>query len=315
MAGRYIPAMQIVALAGGVGAARFLTGLVREVDPAALTVIANTGDDLVLHGLRVSPDLDTLTYTLGGAADPEQGWGRAGDTGAVSAELRDRYGRPDWFTLGDRDLATSLVRTEIIAGGGSLSDATAAVAAAWGLGFRLLPMTDHPVETRIRTTDGRDLHFQEWWIRERAMPDVAEVRLAGAEQSRPAPGVLEAIRDADAVLLCPSNPVVSLGTILAVPGIRTALRERPVAGISPIVGGKVVRGMADRLLPAVGAETSAAGVAGLYADVLDGWVIDHADAGAAPGLEDQGLRVAVTDTIMRTSEVSAGLARAALALC
>lgn len=307
--------MEIVALAGGVGAARFLTGLVREVDPACLTVVANTGDDLVLHGLRISPDLDTLTYTLGGGVHREQGWGRSGDTFAVSQELRDRYGRPHWFMLGDRDLATHLVRTEILAGGGTLSEATAAVAAAWGLPFRLLPMTDDPVATRIRTIDGRDLHFQEWWIGERAVPDVAEVRLAGAEQARPAPGVLDAIDAADAVLLCPSNPVVSLGTILAVPGVRPALRGRPVVGVSPIVGGKAVRGMADRLLPAAGAETSAAGVAGLYADVLDGWVIDHADADAAQALKDGGLRVAVTDTIMRIPEVAADLARTVLALC
>jgi len=307
--------MEIVALAGGVGAARFLTGLVRKVDPGRLTVVANTGDDLVLHGLRISPDLDTLTYTLGGGVDPEQGWGRSGDTFAVSRELRDRYGRPDWFTLGDRDLATHLVRTEIIHDGGTLSEATAAVAAAWGLPFALLPMTDDPVATRIRTTDGRDLHFQEWWIGEGAAPDVAEVRLAGAEQARAAPGVLDAIDAADAVLLCPSNPVVSLGTILAVPGIRAALEGRPVVGVSPIVGGKAVRGMADRLLPAAGAATSAVGVAGLYADVLDGWVIDHADADAAPALEDRGLRVAVTDTIMRTPEVAADLARTVLSLC
>ncbi|HVL98798.1 MAG TPA: 2-phospho-L-lactate transferase [Egibacteraceae bacterium] len=307
--------MQVVALAGGIGAARFLAGLVRVVDPSALTVVANTGDDLVVHGLRISPDLDTICYTLGGGADPEQGWGRAGETLTVSTELRERYGRPDWFTLGDRDLATHLVRSEILAGGGTPSEAAAAIAAAWGLGLRLLPMTDDTVATRIRTADGRDLHFQEWWIRERGEPRVAAVRLDGADAARPAPGVLEAMAAADAVLLCPSNPVVSIGTILAVPGIRDALVDPTVVGVSPIVGGRVVRGMADRLLPAAGAGTSAAGVAGLYADFLDGWVMDRADEGAAPALEARGLRVAVTDTIMRTPAVAEDVARAALALC
>ena len=307
--------MEIVALAGGVGAARFLTGLVRKVDPGRLTVVANTGDDLVLHGLRISPDLDTLTYTLGGGVDPEQGWGRSGDTFAVSRELRDRYGRPDWFTLGDRDLATHLVRTEIIHDGGTLSEATAAVAAAWGLPFALLPMTDDPVATRIRTTDGRDLHFQEWWIGEGAAPDVAEVRLAGAEQARAArmPGTARIVPRDTTGLEGQSSTASAASMASSTPG--AALEGRPVVGVSPIVGGKAVRGMADRLLPAAGAATSAVGVAGLYADVLDGWVIDHADADAAPALEDRGLRVAVTDTIMRTPEVAADLARTVLSLC
>lgn len=309
-----MPRMAVVALAGGIGAARFLTGLVQVVDPADLTVVVNTGDDIELHGLRVSPDLDTVTYTLGGGVDPEQGWGRADETLAVARELRDRYGRPDWFTLGDRDLATHLVRTEILGGGGTLSEATAVIAAAWAVGPRLLPMTDDPVQTRILTRDGRDLHFQRWWIAEGADPAVSEVALHGAEDARPAPGVLEAIGRSEVVLLCPSNPVVSIGTILAVPGIRDALRAATVVGVSPIVGGRVVRGMADRLLPAVGAETSAAGVASLYADLLDGWVIDQADAAAAADLRAAGLAVAVTDTIMRSPAVAAALARVALDL-
>lgn len=306
--------MQVVALAGGIGAARFLSGLVRVVDPATLTVVANTGDDLVRHGLHVSPDLDTICYTLGGGADPDRGWGRAGETYAVEAELRDRYGRSDWFTLGDRDVATHVLRSAVLAGGGTLSDATAEIARAWGLGFRLVPMTDDAVATRIRTVDGRDLHFQEWWIREGAQVDVADVRLDGADRARPAPGVVEALRAADVVLLCPSNPVVSIGTILSVPGIRPALAGPPVVGVSPIVGGRVVRGMAHRLLPAAGADTSATAVAGLYAEFLDGWVVDHADADAAGALEARGVRVAVTDTIMRTPEVAAEVARAAVAL-
>lgn len=306
--------MNVVALAGGVGAARFLTGLVRAVDPSALTVVANTGDDLWLHGLHVSPDLDTIAYTLGGGVHQEQGWGRADETSTVATELAQRYGRPSWFTLGDRDLATHLVRSERLAAGASLSAVAAEIADAWGLPFTLLPMTDDPVETRILTTDGRDLGFQRWWVGERAVPDVARVWFAGAAQSRPAAGVLTAIEQADVVVLCPSNPVVSIGTILAVPGIRAALLPATVVGVSPIVGGRVVRGMADRLLPAVGTEVSAAGVARLYADFLDGWVIDEADAALAEQIAARGPKVAVTDTIMDTVEVTESLARTVLGL-
>lgn len=307
--------MNVVALAGGVGAARFLTGLVRVVDPRRVTVVANTGDDLVLHGLHVSPDLDTITYTLGGGIDAEQGWGRAGESLTVATELRERYGHPDWFTLGDRDLATHLVRSELLGRGYSLTEATAVVARAWGLDVSLVPMTDDVVATRIHTADGRDLHFQEWWVGERGAPDVVGVRLAGAEDATPAPGVLDAVAGADAVLLCPSNPVVSIGTILAVPGMREALRGREVVGVSPIVDGRVVRGMADRLLPPLGVDVSAAGVAGYYADFLDGWVVDEADAEAATELRRRGLTVAVTDTVMRSTEVSESLARTTLGLC
>jgi len=306
--------VKIVALAGGIGAARFLRGLVRAVDPTALTVVGNTGDDLRLHGLHVSPDLDTITYTLGGGVHPDQGWGRAGETLAVATELRDRYGQPAWFTLGDRDLATHLVRTRILADGGTLSDATRAVTAAWDLPFTLLPMTDDPVRTLVRTTDGRVLHFQQWWVGERAAPDVAAVWLEGAEDARPAPGVLDALRQAEAVVLCPSNPVVSIGTILAIPGIRAALVDVPVVGVSPIVGGAVVRGMADRLLPATGSEVSALAVAERYADFLDGWVIDEKDATLDRAVADLGIRVAVTDTIMPSPEVAEAVARTALAL-
>lgn len=306
--------MTVVALAGGVGAARFLRGLVRALDPDRLVVVANTGDDIRLHGLHVSPDLDTICYTLGGGVHPKQGWGRADEAFAVAGELRERYGEPTWFALGDRDLATHLVRTRVLSEGRTLSQATAMIARAWGLAFRLLPMSDQPVTTRIATADGRLLHFQEWWVRERAVPDVDAVRYDGAERSGPAPGVLEALGTAEAILLCPSNPVVSIGPILAVPGVREMLADRPVVGVSPIVGGKVVRGMADRLLPAAGLEVSAAGVARGYADVLDGWVLDHADAHLAAEVEALGVAAAVTDTIMADEAVAEELARTALAL-
>lgn len=305
---------RVVALAGGIGAARFLRGLVQVVDPAVLTVVVNTGDDLRLHGLLVSPDLDTITYTLGGGVDPSQGWGRADERRTVATELAGRYGEPGWFTLGDRDLATHLVRAGMLADGATLSQVTARIARAWDLELRLLPMTDDPVATMIDTTDGRSLHFQRWWVGERAVPDVARVRLDGAAGARPAPGVLDAIAEASAVLLCPSNPVVSIGTILEVPGIRDALSAATVVGVSPIVGGEVVRGMADRLLPAVGADVSAAGVAALYAGFLDGWVIDDVDAEHADAIAATGVEVRVTDTVMRTPDVSAALARTVLTL-
>lgn len=306
--------MNVVALAGGIGAARFLRGLVRVVDPEHLTVIANTGDDLQLHGLHVSPDLDTITYTLGGGVHPEQGWGRADESFAVAGELHDRYGAPRWFTLGDRDLATHLVRTEALRAGESLSSVTQRIAGAWDLPFRLLPMTDDPVATIIDTVDGRSLHFQQWWVGERAKPDVAAVRLSGAEQATPAPGVIDAIDEADVVVLCPSNPVVSIGTILQIPGLRSALASACVVGVSPIVGGAVVRGMADRLLPAVGAEVSCAGVAGLYDDFLDGWLIDEVDADRADDIRARGIRVGVAQTIMETPVIAVEVAATALAL-
>lgn len=306
--------MDIVALAGGIGAARFLRGLVEVVDPARLTVVANTGDDLALHGLHISPDLDTITYTLGGGVHPEQGWGRADETLVVTTELRTRYGGQEWFTLGDRDIATHLVRTEALRAGRLLSEVTADIARAWELPFSLLPMTDDPVATMITAADGRDLHFQRWWVAEKAAPDVAAVTLAGAATAAPAPGVLEAIAAAGVIVFCPSNPVVSIGPILQVPGIRDAIRDVPVVGVSPIVGGAVVRGMADRLLPAVGSDVSCAGVAGLYRDVLDGWVIDEVDAGRAAEISALGMKVGVTDTIMETPAIAAEVARVALGL-
>ena len=302
-------------LAGGVGAARFLRGLVRAVPPEQLTVIANVGDDLDIHGLHVSPDLDTIVYTLGGGIDPDRQWGRADETYTVTDELQ-RYGAPTWFTLGDRDLATHLFRTERLRSGVPLSEITARLAEAWGLRVRLLPATDDRVVTMIRTVDGRDLHFQEYWVRERAEPEVARVHLDGATTAQPAPGVLEAIAGADAVLLCPSNPVVSIGTIVDIPGIREALRDTPapVVGVSPIVGGDVVRGMADALLRAIGAEVSALGVARLYADWLDGWVIDQRDHHLAEEVADLGIAVEVTDTMMDDVEVTEALARTTVEL-
>ena len=305
----------LTVLAGGVGAARFLRGLVQVVPPSEVTAVVNVGDDIERHGLRVSPDLDTITYWLGGVVHRDQQWGRADESFTVATEL-ERFGESRWFTLGDRDLATHIFRTKRLREGATLSTVAGEIAAAFGVEPRLLPATDDPVATRIRTTGGQDLHFQEYWVGERAAPEVAEVVLAGAERARPAPGVLDAIRNAEVVLLAPSNPVVSIDTILAVPGVRDAVAttSAPVVGVSPIVGGSVVRGMAHRLLPSVGAKVSAAGVAAYYGKLLDGWVIDRRDHEQAADVRALGIEVEVTDTMMDDPAVAAALARTCLDL-
>ncbi|GGI03906.1 2-phospho-L-lactate transferase [Egicoccus halophilus] len=302
-------------VAGGVGGARFLRGLTAAVPADEVVAIVNVGDDLTLHGLRICPDLDSITYWLGGVVHPEQQWGRADERSTVSEELR-RFGTEAWFTLGDRDLATHLHRTSRLATGAPLSVVTDEIRRAFGVEVRLLPATDDPLETRIRTRDGRDLHFQEYWVRERAEPRVAEVVFAGAAAAEPAPGVVEALLDADAVLLAPSNPVVSVGPVLAVPAVAAALRATtaPVIGVSPVIGGRVVRGMADRLLPTVGAEVSAAGVAAHYGTLLDGWVVDTRDADAVASVSATGVRCVACPTLMDDVEVAAALARTCLEL-
>jgi LPPG:FO 2-phospho-L-lactate transferase len=304
--------MRITALAGGIGGARFLTGLLRHLEvsgtDADVTVIGNTADDITLHGLRVCPDLDTVMYTLGGGIHPGQGWGRDDERFTVAEELAAYGAGPDWFTLGDRDLATHLVRTRLLGQGMTLSQVTAALAERWRPGVTLLPMSDDRIETHVvidrpdgdlrgpvpgadgpvSGTDGeaadgasptRAVHFQEWWVRLHAAVPARKILALGIEQAKPAPGVLDAIREADVILLPPSNPVVSIGMILSVPGVRDALRgtRAPVVGVSPIIGGAPVRGMADACLTAIGVETSASAVAGLYADFLDGWLVAEAD--------------------------------------
>ena len=306
-------------MAGGVGAGKFLRGLARVVDPVDLTVIVNTADDLRVHGLYVSPDLDSVTYWLADVADRERGWGRQGETFRATAELRDRFGAEgSWFGLGDLDLATHLYRTSLMSAGRTLTEATAAVAERFGIVATLLPMSDDPVTTRIVVT-GPDsarkaIDFQVYWVQRGAADEVADVLFDGAGTATPAPGALEAIGTADAILLCPSNPAVSIGPILSVPGMRTAVAKRrdAVAGVSPIVGGAPLRGMADRLLPAIGVEVSAAGVAEHYRDLLCGWVIDRVDEAEAERIAGIGIRVAVTDTIMIDDDAAESLARAAL---
>jgi len=310
----------IVVLAGGVGAARFLRGLIRHVPPSDVTVVVNVGDDLDHLGLRICPDLDSITYWLAGLVHPEQQWGRADERFIVRDELV-RLGHTPWFTIGDRDLALHVHRTARLRAGVPLSQVTEDVARSHGLELRLLPVSDDRVETRIHTSDGRDLHFQEWWVGERAGPDVDSVEYRGAGSALPAPGVVEAIVDADVVLVAPSNPVVSVTPILAIPAVAAALASTParVVGIAPVIGGRVVRGMADRLLPAVGAETTALGVAAWYGarrtgGLLDGWVVDRTDIASVPAIEALGIAAAATDTMMDDPEVTAGLADVALGL-
>lgn len=305
-------ALKVAVLAGGVGAARFLAGLVRVVEPEGVTVIGNTGDDLEFYGLYISPDLDTVTYTLAGVAHPEQGWGRAGDSFRVQAELG-RFGLPAWFKLGDLDLATHIYRTLRLRQGATLSQVTAEIARAFGLKVRLLPVSDDPVRTRVRTAEGW-LDFQEYFVRLGTQPEVVEVRFEGAQAARPAPGVVEAILGADLVILAPSNPIISLGPILAVPGVREALRSTraKVAGISPIVGGRALKGPADRMLKSLGYGASAAAVARLFADFLDVWVIDRVDGGLLAEIEGLGVRPVAAETVILDPGRAAELARVVL---
>ena len=314
--------MQIVALAGGVGAGKFLRGVDRAYPGEPLTVVVNTGDDITIHGLHVSPDLDSVCYWLADLMDRERGWGRAGETFHAMEAMR-ASGRIDaWFNLGDRDLVTHVLRTQLLRDGRTLSRATAELSATlFGLTMSVVPMTDDPVTTRIDVFDPAgeplDLHFQEYWVQRHAEDPVKGIRFEGIELATPAPGVLDAIAHADVLLLCPSNPVVSIGPILSVPGVRDAVAARsgPVIGVSPIVGGAPLAGMADKLMPVAGLEVSALGAARAYRDLLTGWVIDERDADTAPVIgEELGIAVAVTDTVMRDDDVAAALATTAIEL-
>jgi LPPG:FO 2-phospho-L-lactate transferase len=311
--------VQIVVLAGGTGGARFLRGVRWAAPEAEITVVVNTGDDVTLHGLRICPDLDTVMYTLGGGIDEERGWGRAGESWTVKEELASYGADPDWFGLGDRDLATHLIRTRMLDAGYPLSAVTAALADRWRPGVTLLPMSDQRVETHVVVTDPesgrpRAIHFQEWWVRHRAALDPQSFVQIGVDAARPAPGVAAAVAGADAVLVAPSNPVVSIGTILGVPGVREALLASParIVGVSPIVGGAVVRGMADRCLPALGIEVSAEGVGRHYGarssgGLLDAWLVAPDDPAEVPGVD-----VRQVPLLMSSREATTALARAAL---
>jgi LPPG:FO 2-phospho-L-lactate transferase len=307
--------VRAVALAGGVGAARFLRGLVRALPPEALTVVVNTGDDREFYGVHVSPDLDIVTYTLAGRVDTERGYGLAGDGFAV-VETLESYGHPTWFRLGDRDFAACLHRTLRLRAGARLSEVADEIRRTNGLACRILPMSDEPCPTFVRLSSGARVHFEEYLVRDGAPDDVEGVDLSAAAAALPAPRVLEAIAAADAILVCPSNPIVSIGPILAVPGVREALAasRAPVVAISPIIGGMPVKGPADRLLRGTGAEVSARGVARLYASWCDGFVLDARDAEQLRDVEALGLAARAVDTLMRDVAISEALAHTCLAL-
>jgi LPPG:FO 2-phospho-L-lactate transferase len=331
--------VRITVLAGGIGAARFLVGLKAEVagragssgssgssasgNPTEITVIGNTGDDITLFGLRVCPDLDTVMYTLGGGVEESQGWGRTADSFTVQDELAEYGMEPLWFRLGDLDIATHIVRTRMLDAGFPLSQVTEALCTRWNPGVRLLPMSDDRVETHVVIegpgSDGgrRAVHFQEWWVGMHAAVPALEIIPVGADEAKPAPEVLESIESADAVLFPPSNPVVSIGTILAVPGVRDAVAgtRAPVVGVSPIIGGAPVRGMADACLTAIGVETSAPAVAGLYNGLIDGWLVDDVDRDTTSGaLAGSGVRVGALPLYMRDQASTRAIAAAALDL-
>jgi LPPG:FO 2-phospho-L-lactate transferase len=316
--------VEIVVLAGGVGGARFIRGVRAAAPDARITAVVNTGDDVTMHGLRICPDLDTVVYTLGGGIDEKRGWGRVDETWTVKEELAAYDAEPTWFGLGDRDLATHLIRTRMLDAGYPLSQVTAALAERWQPDVTVLPMSDQRVETHVVVADPDDpaqpsarqraIHFQEWWVRYGAELDPSAFVQVGVEAARPAPGVTDAFAAADAVLLAPSNPVVSIGTILGVPGMRDALRATPgrVVGVSPIIGGAVVRGMADRCLPVLGIEVSAEGVGRHYGaragtGLLDAWLVAPEDRAEIPGVEVRNVPL-----LMSSPEATADLARAAL---
>ena len=303
----------ITVLAGGVGAARFLLGLFDVVPPAEVTAIVNVGDDLVLHGLHISPDLDTVTYTLAGAINTETGWGLDGETWQAMTVL-EHYGGRSWFRLGDRDLGTHLYRTQRLADGASLSTATDEIARAWNLGLQLLPASDDPVRTMVTVAGEGEIGFQDYFVGRQHSVAVTSVRFEGALDAQPAPGVLDAISDADVLVIAPSNPIVSIGPVLAIPGIREAViarRARTVA-ISPIVAGAALKGPADRMLRELGHEPSVVGVARLYAELASVLVVDEADAALSDEVEAAGMECLVVSTIMSSPDVAAALATAAL---
>jgi len=308
----------VTVLAGGVGAARMLSGIVQVVDPAHVTAIVNVGDDLELHGLRISPDLDTITYTLAGEINPETGWGLKGESWQAMDSVK-RYGGISWFGLGDRDLGTHLYRTQRFAEGATLTEITAEITDAWGLGLRLLPVTDDRLRTMVTLAEGEDggteIGFQEYFVQRRHGVAVSAVRFDGADTAKPGPDVLEVLADADRVVLAPSNPIVSIDPVLAVPGVREALiaRRADTVAVSPIVAGSALKGPADRLLTELGHEATVVGVARLYAPLAEALVIDHADAALADAVAAEGIRPILADSIMRTSEIAADLARTVLA--
>lgn len=305
---------EITALGGGVGASKLLLGLYEVLAPSMLTVIVNTGDDIELHGLKISPDLDIVTYTLAGIVDSAKGWGIRGETFHALKRLA-AYGRPNWFNLGDRDLGTHIHRTALLAEGQTLAQAAESIRVALGVKARILPMSNDAVPTIIESDEG-SLHFQEYLVKRGAEPVVKGIRFEGVEAARPAPGVLEAIREASRIIICPSNPLISIAPILAVPGVREQLRVRKtdVFAVCPLVGGKSLKGPSDKMLAQLGHEATALGVAKLYADFTATFVIDPADKTQAAAIGGLGMKVAILPTVMKTRAQKHRLARALLEL-
>jgi LPPG:FO 2-phospho-L-lactate transferase len=306
--------MKIAALAGGVGGSKLLLGLYRVMDAPDLTIIANTGDDIVMHGLHVSPDPDIITYTLAGVVNEHTGWGISGETFGV-AEALERYGRPVWFKLGDRDLATHIHRTALMKDGASLSQAVDCIRRALGVHARILPMSDDPAPTMLDTEEGR-MHLQDYLVRRRCEPRLKAIALAGAERARPAPGVIAAIEEADGIVIAPSNPLISIGPILAMPGVRNALRRRrhAVAAVCPLVGGRSLKGPSAKMMDELGHEVSATGVASMYRDLCGTLIIDEADEAQSEAVKKLDMRPVVRPTVMRSIEDKEQLARHVLAL-
>ena len=306
--------MKIAALAGGVGGSKLLLGLYRVMDPVDLTVIVNTGDDIVMHGLHVSPDPDIITYTLAGVVNEETGWGITGETFRVTEGLA-RYGRPVWFNLGDRDLATHIHRSALLKNGRTLSQAMDSIRTALGVRTRLLPMSDDAVPTMLETDEGR-MHLQDYLVRRRCEPKLKKIVFEGVERAQPAPGVIDAIKQADGIVISPSNPLISIGPILAVPGIRDALRKRrpAVVVVCPLVGGKSLKGPSDKMMAELRYEVSAAGVASLYRDICGTLMIDETDEMAGGAIEALDIKPVVRPTVMKSVEDKERLARHVLGL-
>jgi len=304
-----------VVLCGGVGAAKLLSGLVKVMDPSGITAIVNTADDTTLHGLHISPDLDTITYTLAGEINPETGWGLR-DEGWKAMEMVKKYDGVDWFRLGDRDLGTHLYRTQRLSEGASLQEVTKEISLAWNIPVSIIPVSNDPIRTFITTQEGVEIGFQDYFVRLSHNVAVTDVRFGGIESAEPSEGILEQIHLASSVIIAPSNPIVSIGPLLAVPGVREALQNRrsDVTAISGIVGGKALKGPADRLLQELGHESSVAGVARLYSDISSRLVIDEVDKGERERVEQEGVECVIANTIMENSDLAASLCRTVLGL-
>lgn len=307
--------LKVVALAGGIGGARFLKGL-RLIENLEISVVVNNGDDITMHGLRICPDLDSVIYNLAGESDLVRGWGRKDESWVVQEQLASYLGQTQWFNLGDKDYATHIWRTNLLNSGVALSEIVKMQCAKWGIAMKIMPATNDYVETQVQLVDGEPIHFQEWWVKHRAALATTGFKLTGAESAKPAPEVLAAINEADLIILPPSNPIVSIGMILQIPGIREAISnaKAPVVGVSPIIGGNPVLGMADKCLTALGLETSATSVAAQYGDLLDAWLIADSDADQVTAISELGIKCESAPLLMVDDLAAKEIAARAIAM-